>query len=107
MTTVRLDDGRLMSIVKDTKFWGDFPYLRTLAQRAQRASQAKGGCSSCRHNRNQDAENSLRKVIADTKSYMTNMSGNERAALKRLLNADEIRLTVRDSSTGRFREIRY
>lgn len=109
-TTVRLDDGRLLQLIRNTQLWSQFPVFKNLAIRAQSAmtkiNASSTGCSSCAARKRMSGNNKLKETIKSVKDTIVRMSVDDRNKLKKALNADYIKFVVTDTS-DKPRELMY
>lgn len=109
-TTVRLDDNRLLQLIRNTTLWTRFPVFKNLAIKAQSADaqlrSSVTGCPVCAARKRTSGQNGLHKVLQSVKDAIIRMSSEDRALLKKALNADYIKFTTADTQ-GRPKELMY
>ena len=109
-TTVRLDDNRLLQLIRNTSVWQKFPVFKNLALKAQSAdSQIRSshtGCSSCAARKRASGQKGLSTVVRSAKDAIIRMSSEDRNALKKIINADYIKFVVTDTQ-GKPKELMY
>ena len=109
-TTVRLDDNRLLQLIRNTTLWARFPIFKNLAIKVQSAmtklSSANTGCSSCAARKRMSGNNKLQEAVKSTKEAIMRMSKEDRDYLKKALNADYIKFVVMDT-TNKPKELMY
>lgn len=109
-TTVRLDDNRLLQLIRNTNLWAKFPVFKNLALKAQsstaKLASSKTGCSSCAARKRASGQNGMSQVLKGVRDAIVRMSVEDRNTLKKSLNADYIKLVVMDPQ-GRPKELMY
>ena len=109
-TTVRLDDGRILQLIRNTNLWATFPVFKNLAIRAQSATtklnSSKTGCPVCAARKRASGNSKLNDIMKSVKDVIIRMSVEDRNKLKKALNADYIKFVVMDTS-GKPKELMY
>ena len=109
-TTVRLDDGRILQLIRNTNLWASFPVFKNMAIRAQsvmtKISSSSTGCSSCAARKRMSGNSKLNDTVKSVKDAIIRMSTEDRNKLKKALNADYIKFVVMDTS-GKPKELMY
>lgn len=108
---IRLDDSQILQMIRNTNLWNKFPSFRNLAMDAQRAitniEKGSRGCPVCgSRKRIVPNRTKLSGVIKSAKNVIIRMSAEEKNMLKKVLNADFIRLTVVDNNNS-VKELMY
>ena len=109
-TTVRLDDNRLLQLIRNTTLWAKFPVFKNLALKAQssnaKIASSNTGCSSCAARKRASGQSGMNQVLKGVRDAIVRMSVEDRNFLKKSLNADYIKLVVMDTQ-GRPKELMY
>lgn len=109
-TVVRLDDNRLLQLIRNTTLWAKFPVFKNLAIKLQSAnakiSSSHTGCSSCAARKRASGQAGVNQALQGVKDVIVRMSPENRDYLKKSLNADYIKLVVMDEK-GRPKEYMY
>lgn len=109
-TTVRLDDNRVLQLVRNTKLWPHFPLFKNLALKAQSAETRIGsgrtGCSSCAARKRSMGQVKLADTISSAKEAIIGMSKEDKEKLKKALGADYIRV-ITTGENGKPKELMY
>lgn len=109
-TIVRLDDTRLLQLIRNTKLWPSFPIFKNLALKAQAAdgkiSSSRTGCAPCAARKRQQGRSKLAEVVKGAKEAIIRMPQEKREQLKKALAADYIKLVTLDAG-GRPKELMY